>query len=65
MKQVSQHYTHTFEILRFYFQFQSEPTFDPSDEFVDSCTFYILSVVLKLVLFSAAGVSEYNWSLVV
>ena len=27
---MTQHYSHTFEKLRFYFQFQSEPSFDPS-----------------------------------
>ena len=34
MTQVSLHYTHTFEKLRFHFQFQSERSFDPSDKFV-------------------------------
>ena len=36
MTQVSLHYTHTFEKLRFHIQFQSERTFDPSDKLVSS-----------------------------
>ena len=34
MMKVTEHYTHTFEKLRFHFQFQSEPTFDQTSWYV-------------------------------